>query len=97
MDPGFRRDDIRPTGFAGASEIILRAPAKAGAVKDRRRPLRCVSGSMEALHSDGKPGRIANVSKPKACVDGAARTGFSWNGHQAGVERRRRIRRKTDP
>jgi hypothetical protein len=52
---------------------------------------------MEALHSDGKPGRIANVSKHKACVDGAARTGFSWNGHQVGIEGCRRIRRKKNP
>jgi hypothetical protein len=52
---------------------------------------------MEALHSDGKPGRIGEISKRKACADGAARTGFSWNGHQVGLERGRRIERKTDP
>jgi len=38
---------------------------KAGAVKDRRRSMRCVAGSTEALHSDGWPERIAKISKPK--------------------------------
>jgi len=69
----------------------------AGVIKDRRRSMRCVSGSREALHSDGKPERIDGDLNTPACVDGAARTGFSWNGHQVGIERCRRIRRKKNP
>jgi len=78
--PGWRAHEFE--GVRGNAEPSKTAGDRCGACRkhgsaSQRRKVRTHRGSL----------------KSKACADGVARTGFSWNGHQVGIERCRRIRR----